>query len=136
MDNDFRRFFCEIISRPLMVILSMICVLMLHDAIYFSVYRIFYGTYSVRETASLNLALWYGMLPLFIVMALLPFRLMKGHFWLMPLIPVFLFGFGGSTHFILCILLSFYWLLGGGLMLFMKYVVYRQVAVLLKIPPL
>ncbi|EGT4277019.1 hypothetical protein QMS71_06385 [Cronobacter sakazakii] len=136
MDNDFSRFFCEIISRPLMVILSMICVLMLHDAIYFSVYRIFYGTYSVRETASLNLALWYGIFPAFIIMALLPLRLMKGHLLLMLLIPVMLFGFGGSTHFILCILLSFYWLLGGGLMLFMKYVVYRQVAVLLKIPPL
>lgn len=85
----------------------MICVLMMHDAIYFSVYRIFYGTYSVRETASLNLALWYGIFPAFIIMALLPLRLMKGHLLLMLLIPVMLFGFGGSTHFILCILLSF-----------------------------
>ncbi len=69
-------------------------------------------------------------------MALLQLRLMKGHLLLMLLIPALLFGFGGSTHLILCILLSFYWLLGCGLMLFMKYVVYRQVAVLLKISPL
>ncbi|EOU1338400.1 hypothetical protein [Cronobacter malonaticus] len=136
MDNDFRRFFCEIIFRPLMVLVSMSCILILHDAIYYFVWRVLYGAYSVRVTVSLNLALWYGIFPAFIIMALLPLRLMKGHLLLMLLIPALLYGFGGSTHLTLCILLSFYWLLGCGLMLFMKYVVYRQVAVLLKISPL
>ncbi|EKY3194432.1 hypothetical protein ACVRUF_000040 [Cronobacter turicensis] len=135
MDNDFRRFFCEIIFRPLMVLVSMSCMLMLHDAIYYSVWRVFYGAYSVRLAASLNLALWYGMFPAFVVMALLPLHLIKGHFFLMFLIPTLLFGFGGSTHFMLCVLLSFYWLLGCGLMLFIKYVAYRRVTVLLKISP-
>ncbi|EOI5794518.1 hypothetical protein HIJ87_05700 [Cronobacter malonaticus] len=136
MDNDFRRFFCEIIIRPLMVLVSMSCIFILHDALYYFVWRVFYGAYSVRVNISLNLALWYGIFPAFIMMALLPLRLMKGHLLLILLITALLFGFGGSTHLILCILLSFYWLLGCGLMLFMKYVVYRQVAVLLKISPL
>ncbi|MDI7690779.1 hypothetical protein [Cronobacter malonaticus] len=136
MDNDFRRFFCEIIFRPLMVLVSMSCILILHDALYYFVWRVLYGAYSVRVTVSLNLALWYGIFPAFIIMALLPLRLMKGHLLLILLITALLFGLGGSTHLILCILLSFYWLLGCGLMLFMKYVVYRQVAVLLKISPL
>ncbi|ELZ9929060.1 hypothetical protein ACMW09_003048 [Cronobacter malonaticus] len=136
MDNDFRRFFCEIIFRPLMVLVSMSCIFILHDALYYFVWRVLYGAYSVRVTVSLNLALWYGIFPAFIIMALLPLRLMKGHLLLILLITALLFGFGGSTHLILCILLSFYWLLGCGLMLFMKYVVYRQVAVLLKISPL
>ncbi|EPO1784489.1 hypothetical protein ACT7BI_000010 [Cronobacter turicensis] len=135
MDNDFRRFFCEIIFRPLMVLFSMVFVLILHEAIYYSVYQVFYGAYSVRVAASLNLALWYGMFPAFIVMALLPLRLIKGYFFLMLLIPTLLFGFGASTHFMLCVLLSFYWLLGCGLMLFIKYVAYRRVTVLLKIAP-
>ncbi|EOV0644920.1 hypothetical protein ACOIOT_004479 [Cronobacter turicensis] len=135
MDNDFRRFFCEIIFRPLMVLFSMFFVLILHEAIYCSVYQVFYGAYSVRVAASLNLALWYGMFPAFFVMALLPLHLIKGHFFLMFLIPTLLFGFGGSTHFMLCVLLSFYWLLGCGLMLFIKYVAYRRVTVLLKISP-
>ncbi|EOC1265646.1 hypothetical protein ACN5KR_000863 [Cronobacter malonaticus] len=136
MDNDFRRFFCQIIFRPLMVLVSMSCIFILHDALYYFVWRVFYGAYSVRVNVSLNLALWYGIFPAFIIMALLPLRLMKGHLLLILLITALLFGFGGSTHLILCILLSFYWLLGCGLMLFMKYVVYRQVAVLLKISPL
>ncbi|EPT7030558.1 hypothetical protein ACVR2T_000230 [Cronobacter malonaticus] len=136
MDNDFRRFFCEIIFRPLMVLVSMSCIFILHDALYYFVWRVFYGDYSVRVTVSLNLGLWYGIFTAFIMMALLPLRLMKGHLLLILLITALLFGFGGSTHLILCILLSFYWLLGCGLMLFMKYVVYRQVAVLLKISPL
>lgn len=136
MDNDFRRFFCEIIFRPLMVLVSMSCILILHDALYYFVWRVLYGAYSVRVTVSLNLALWYGIFPAFIMMALLPLRLMKEHLLLILLITALLFGFGGSTHLILCILLSFYWLLGCGLMLFMKYVIYRQVAVLLKISPL
>ncbi|WP_234006770.1 hypothetical protein, partial [Cronobacter malonaticus] len=115
---------------------SMSCIFILHDALYYFVWRVFYGAYSVRVNISLNLALWYGIFPAFIMMALLPLRLMKGHLLLILLITALLFGFGGSTHLILCILLSFYWLLGCGLMLFMKYVVYRQVAVLLKISPL
>ncbi|NCH01692.1 DUF1493 family protein [Cronobacter malonaticus] len=106
------------------------------EMLYYFVWRVFYGAYSVRVTVSLNLALWYGIFPAFIMMALLPLRLMKEHLLLILLITALLFGFGGSTHLILCILLSFYWLLGCGLMLFMKYVVYRQVAVLLKISPL
>ncbi|ALX78638.1 hypothetical protein AFK66_009550 [Cronobacter malonaticus LMG 23826] len=114
----------------------MSCIFILHDALYYFVWRVFYGAYSVRVTVSLNLALWYGIFPAFIMMALLPLRLMKEHLLLILLITALLFGFGGSTHLILCILLSFYWLLGCGLMLFMKYVVYRQVAVLLKISPL
>ncbi|MDI7660757.1 hypothetical protein QLZ26_11645 [Cronobacter universalis] len=114
----------------------MSCILILHDALYYFVWREFYGAYSVRVTVSLNLALWYGIFPAFMMMALLPLRLMKGHLLLILLIPALLFGFGASTHFMLCALLGFYWLLGCGLMLFMKYAVYRQVAVLQKIPPL
>ncbi|EOV9656752.1 hypothetical protein ACN5L1_002332 [Cronobacter turicensis] len=135
MDNDFRRFFCEIIFRPLMVLFSMVFVLILHEAIYYSFYQVFYGAYSVRVMVSLNLVLWYGMFPAFVVMALLPLRLIKGYFFLVLLIPTLLFGFGASTHFMLCVLLSFYWLLGCGLMLFIKYVAYRRVTVLLKIAP-
>ncbi|ELY2741236.1 hypothetical protein ACOJD8_000531 [Cronobacter turicensis] len=135
MDNDFRRFFCEIIFRPLMVLFSMVFVLILHEAIYYSFYQVFYGAYSVRVMVSLNLILWYGMFPAFVVMALLPLRLIKGYFFLVLLIPTLLFGFGASTHFMLCVLLSFYWLLGCGLMLFIKYVAYRRVTVLLKIAP-
>ncbi|ALB56915.1 hypothetical protein AFK65_10285 [Cronobacter universalis NCTC 9529] len=114
----------------------MSCILILHDALYYFVWRAFYGAYSVRVTVSLNLALRYGIFPAFMMMALLPLRLIKGHFFLMFLIPTLLFCFGASTRFMLCALLSFYWPLGCGLMLFMKYAVYRQVAVLLKIPPL
>ncbi|EKM0525604.1 hypothetical protein ACTV1V_001157 [Cronobacter turicensis] len=135
MDNDFRRFFCEIIFRPLMVLFSMVFVLILHEVIYYSFYQVFYGAYSVRVMVSLNLVLWYGMFPAFVVMALLPLRLIKGYFFLVLLIPTLLFGFGASTHFMLCVLLSFYWLLGCGLMLFIKYVAYRRVTVLLKISP-
>ncbi len=136
MDKDFRRFFCEVVCRPAMVIAPMLCVLILHDAGYHYFYREVFGRYGVGVIIALNWALWHGMLPTFILMALLPLRLIKAHYLLVPLIPGVLFGFGASTHFMLCVLLSLYWLTGCLVMFFIKYAVYRRIAQRFNLSPL
>lgn len=119
-----------------MVIAPMLCVLILHDAGYLYFYREAFGRYGVGVIIALNWALWHGMLPTFILMALLPLRLIKMHYLLVLLIPGVLFGFGASTHFMLCVLLSLYWLTGCLVMFFIKYAVYRRTAQRFNLSPL
>lgn len=119
-----------------MVIAPMLCVLILHDAGYHYFYREAFGRYGVGVIIALSWSLWYGMLPTFILMALLPLRLIKAHYLLVPLIPGVLFGFGASTHLMLCVLLSLYWLTGCLVMFFIKYAVYRRIAQRFNLSPL
>lgn len=119
-----------------MVIAPMLWVLILHDAGYSYFYREAFGRYGVGVIIALNGALWHGMLPTFILMALLPLRLIKMHYLLMLLIPGVLFGFGASTHFMLCVLLSLCWLTGCLVMLFIKYVVYCRIVQRFNLSPL
>lgn len=114
----------------------MLCVLILHDAVYLYFYREAFGRYGVGVIIALNWALWHGMLPTFILMALLPLRLIKMHYLLVLLIPGVLFGFGASTHLMLCVLLSLYWLTGCLVMFFIKYAVYRRIAQRFNLSPL
>lgn len=132
MDKQFRRFFCEVVCRPVMVIAALLVIIILHHFGYYGFYLHYFKSYSFRVALSIHFLIWYIMLPALILMSLLKVNWIKMHYMIILLITCAVLWWGGSQFVVLRLMLSFYWLTGSMLLLILKFFCFTRILLFFK----